>query len=155
MTTTTTPPKRHAIEDDAVTLKITLSGDPACPWTVTPLREPPSQPDTATRDRPAVQPGAVKRQPDARTTGERSAKLASGTVTLAGTHRGPWRDDLVAAVLATTLVGGLFLDGWNHINLQNGALGSFFTIWHALLYAGFSATAGWVISRNAHLYTAG
>jgi hypothetical protein len=40
---------------------------------------------------------------------------------------GPWRDDLITAVLATTLVGGLFLDGWNHINLQNGTLGSFFT----------------------------
>src|SRR5918911_4569603 len=68
---------------------------------------------------------------------------------------GPWRDDLVAAVLGTTLVCGLFLDGWNHINLQNGALGGFFTIWHALLYAGFSATAGWVISRNPHLYGRG
>jgi hypothetical protein len=73
----------------------------------------------------------------------------------AGREGGPWRDDLVAAVLATTLVLGLFLDGWNHINLQDGALGSFFTIWHALLYAGFSATAAWVITRNPHLYATG
>ncbi len=67
-------------------------------------------------------------------------------------EEGPWRDDLVAAILGTTLVCGLFLDGWNHINLQNGALGTFFTIWHALLYAGFWATALWVITRNPHLY---
>ena len=68
---------------------------------------------------------------------------------------GPWRDDLVTSLLATTLVVGLFLDGWNHINLQNGALGSFWTIWHALLYAGFNATALWVVTRNPHLYTRG
>lgn len=68
---------------------------------------------------------------------------------------GPWRDDLVTSLLATTLVIGLFLDGWNHINLQNGALGSFWTIWHALLYAGFNATALWVVTRNPHLYTRG
>lgn len=68
---------------------------------------------------------------------------------------GPWRDDLVTSLLAATLVIGLFLDGWNHINLQNGALGSFFTIWHALLYAGFNATAFWVLTRNPHLYTRG
>jgi hypothetical protein len=68
---------------------------------------------------------------------------------------GPWRDDLVAALFATALVGGLFLDGWNHINLQNGALGDFFTIWHALLYAGFTATALWVLTRNPHLYSSG
>lgn len=63
-----------------------------------------------------------------------------------------WREDLVAAVAALSLVLGLFIDGWNHINLQDGALGSFFTPWHALLYAGFAATAGWVCTRNAHLY---
>lgn len=68
---------------------------------------------------------------------------------------GPWRDDLVTSLLATTLVAGLFLDGWNHINLQNGALGSFWTVWHALLYAGFNATAFWVVTRNPHLYTRG
>lgn len=65
---------------------------------------------------------------------------------------GPWRDDLVAALLATMLMAGLFLDGWNHINLQNGLLGGFFTWWHALLYAGFGATALWIVTRNRHLY---
>lgn len=63
-----------------------------------------------------------------------------------------WREDLITGLLASSLVLGLFLDGWNHINLQNGALGSFFTIWHALLYAGFTATFGWVMTRNRHLF---
>jgi hypothetical protein len=31
-----------------------------------------------------------------------------------------WREDLVGALAALTLVLGLFLDRWNHINLQNG-----------------------------------
>lgn len=66
-----------------------------------------------------------------------------------------WREDLVTSLLATLLVAGLFLDGWNHINLQNGALGGFFTIWHGLLYAGFNGTALWVVTRNPHLYTRG
>src|SRR5713226_9068376 len=52
--------------------------------------------------------------------------------------KGIWREDLITSLLATLLVAGLFLDGWNHINLQNGALGSFFTVWHALLYTGFT-----------------
>ena len=62
------------------------------------------------------------------------------------------REDLVTSLLAMTLVAGLFLDGWNHLNLQGGALGSFFTIWHALLYTGFTATASWIVTRNPHLY---
>ena len=66
-----------------------------------------------------------------------------------------WREDLITSLLASVLVGGLFLDGWNHINLQNGALGSFFTPWHAILYAGTLATFLWVITRNPHLYTPG
>ena len=83
---------------------------------------------------------------------EAKAGRAPGEVASAGGIAGPWRDDLIASLLATSLVFGLFLDGWNHINLQNGALGSFFTIWHALLYAGFTATALWIVTRNPHLY---
>ena len=66
-----------------------------------------------------------------------------------------WREDLVTSLLATLLVIGLFLDGWSHINLQNGLLGEFFTVWHGLLYLGFNATAIWVVTRNPHLYTRG
>jgi hypothetical protein len=67
----------------------------------------------------------------------------------------PWRDDLITALLGGTIIAGLFLDGWNHINLQNGALGGFFTPWHAALYAGVGATATWVLTRNPHLYLPG
>jgi hypothetical protein len=66
-----------------------------------------------------------------------------------------WREDLIAALLSSTLVLGLFLDGWNHINLQRGALGSFFTPWHAMLYTGFAGAAAWVLTRNPHLYLRG
>ena len=66
-----------------------------------------------------------------------------------------WREDLITSLLSSLLVAGLFLDGWTHINLQNGALGSFWTIWHALLYLGFNATALWVVTRNPHLYSRG
>ena len=67
----------------------------------------------------------------------------------------PWREDLITALLSIGLVMGLFVDGWNHINLQNGALGEFFTVWHGLLYLGFNATALWVVTRNPHLYRSG
>ena len=63
-----------------------------------------------------------------------------------------WREDMITALCATSLMIGLFIDGWNHINLQNGALGSFFTPWHGMLYAGFTATATWVMTRNPHIY---
>jgi hypothetical protein len=55
------------------------------------------------------------------------------------------------AGLAGLIVLGLFLDGWNHINLQAGRLGSFFTPWHGLLYFGFAASTWWVLANNRHL----
>ena len=57
------------------------------------------------------------------------------------------REDRITSLLAVLLIGGLYLDGWNHINLQEGKLGPFLTPWHYVLYAGFSITAGWVVSR--------
>ena len=39
--------------------------------------------------------------------------------------------------------------------MQDGALGSFFTPWHAALYAGFTATGLFVVFRNQHLFVAG
>src|SRR5262245_37531987 len=63
-----------------------------------------------------------------------------------------WREDLATGLLASTLVLGLLIDDWTYLKLQNGALGSFFTIWHALLYAGFTATFVWVFTRNRHLF---
>jgi hypothetical protein len=46
------------------------------------------------------------------------------------------------------LVLGLYLDGWNHINLLDDELGPFPTPWHGLLYLGFAVTAGWILTRN-------
>jgi hypothetical protein len=62
-----------------------------------------------------------------------------------------WRDDLVAALTGGLLILGLFLDGWNHLNLQEGKAGEFLTPWHGLLYAGFNACAIWAITRNTRL----
>src|SRR5206468_673183 len=62
-----------------------------------------------------------------------------------------WRDDMVAALTGFLLITGLFLDGWNHLNLQNGKAGEFLTPWHGLLYAGFNACAVWAITRNRRL----
>ena len=49
--------------------------------------------------------------------------------------RATWGDDLAAALLGTWVVGGLFLDGWAHVN-QPG-LETFFSPWHAVFYSGF------------------
>jgi hypothetical protein len=66
-----------------------------------------------------------------------------------------WKEDLIAALLSATLVIGLFVDGWNHLILLHGRLGSFWTPWHGLLYAGFALAAAWVLTRNRHLYQKG
>ncbi len=52
------------------------------------------------------------------------------------------RQDGVAAVLGLWMIGGLYADGWAHLNV--GGLDSFFTPWHGVLYSGFTATAGWL-----------
>jgi hypothetical protein len=60
-----------------------------------------------------------------------------------------WREDLVAAVLGSWAVVGLFLDGWAHHTRPD--LESFFTPWHGVLYSGAAASAawlGWVILRR-------
>jgi hypothetical protein len=49
--------------------------------------------------------------------------------------RAHWGDDLAAAALGTWVVGGLFLDGWAHVN-QPG-LETFFSPWHGVFYTGF------------------
>ncbi len=50
---------------------------------------------------------------------------------------------LVAMVLGTWLVAGVFVDGWAHINLP-ATEESFFTPWHGVLYSGFAAVTAWV-----------
>jgi hypothetical protein len=53
-----------------------------------------------------------------------------------------WSTHLVTALLSGWLVIGLFVDGWAHHELPE--LETFFTPWHALLYSGLAATAGWI-----------
>ncbi len=63
------------------------------------------------------------------------------TTTTGGVTGAPGRprasrgDDLTAALLGTWVVGGLFLDGWAHVN-QPG-LETFFSPWHGVFYLGF------------------
>jgi hypothetical protein len=56
-----------------------------------------------------------------------------------GRPRARWGDDLAAALLGTWVVGGLFLDGWAHVN-QPG-LETFFSPWHGVFYSGFMVAA--------------
>jgi hypothetical protein len=44
------------------------------------------------------------------------------------------------------LVLGLYLDGWNHLDLVED--GPVLTPWHGLLYLGLAATAGWILTRH-------
>lgn len=55
--------------------------------------------------------------------------------------------EAVGVALGTWLVLGAFLDGWAHTNLR---VETVLTPWHAVLYSGFLATAGytlWIVSR--------
>ena len=55
-----------------------------------------------------------------------------------------WRNyDLVTMILATWMVGGVFIDGWAHINLAS-TKETFFTPWHGVLYSGFAAVSAWM-----------
>src|SRR6266542_3498681 len=47
--------------------------------------------------------------------------------------------DRVFVVLSAWLLGGLFVDGWAHVNLRG--LETFFTLWHGLFYSGFGGVA--------------
>jgi hypothetical protein len=59
----------------------------------------------------------------------------AGAATAPDRPRAGWGDDLAAALLGTWVVGGLFVDGWAHLN-QPG-LETFFSPWHAAFYTGF------------------
>lgn len=52
---------------------------------------------------------------------------------------GGLRFDWVVTVLNLFLAGGLFLDTWAHVHVPG--LETFFTPWHAVLYAGFGAVS--------------
>lgn len=48
--------------------------------------------------------------------------------------------DWASVILASWMIGGLYLDGWAHTH--QAGLETFFTPWHAVLYSGFLAQAG-------------
>ncbi|MBH5320924.1 hypothetical protein I6N90_24365 [Paenibacillus sp. GSMTC-2017] len=50
--------------------------------------------------------------------------------------------NLITMLLGTWLIIGFFIDGYAH---NHGAVESFFTPWHAILYSGFVATASWLL----------
>lgn len=56
---------------------------------------------------------------------------------------GGLRFDYAAAVLASWLIGGLYLDGWAHLHIPE--LETFFTPWHGVLYSGFLALAALLV----------
>ena len=53
------------------------------------------------------------------------------------------RRDAVTIALGLWMLGGVFADGWAHLNLPS-TKESFFTPSHAVLYAGFLAAATWI-----------
>jgi hypothetical protein len=79
-----------------------------------------------------------------------SVRTTTGSTAAApGRPRAGFGDDLAAALLSTWVVGGLFLDGWAHVN-QPG-LETFFSPWHGVFYAGFIvSTVGlaWLVTRH-------
>ncbi len=61
-----------------------------------------------------------------------------------GRARVSWTDNLITIALGLWLIAGVFIDGFAHSNLR-GSIESFFTPWHAILYAGFSVSALWTM----------
>jgi hypothetical protein len=75
-------------------------------------------------------------------------RTRSGGRAPARSRRAGWREDVITGWCSLLLVLGLYLDGWNHINLLDDGLGPFLTPWHGVLYAGFAATAAWILTRH-------
>lgn len=57
------------------------------------------------------------------------------------------REHLVTVLCGVWMTIGLFLDGYFHQNLDDTGE-SFLTPWHAVFYAGFTATAMWIASMS-------
>jgi hypothetical protein len=63
------------------------------------------------------------------------------------------RFDLLMAALGSLFVGGLFVDGWAHINQP--ALETFFTPWHGVFYSGFFAVLAALAAQTARNHARG
>ncbi len=61
-----------------------------------------------------------------------------------GRAQASWNENLITIGLGLWLITGVFIDGFAHSNLR-GTIESFFTPWHAILYAGFSVSALWTM----------
>src|SRR5262249_32870621 len=68
--------------------------------------------------------------------------MPSATADSRHTQRMSRSRDLLTATFSAWLVAGVCLDAWAHNTRPS--LETFFTPWHAVLYSGFLATAGWV-----------
>ena len=55
---------------------------------------------------------------------------------------------MVTGWCSLLLVLGLYLDGWNHVNLVDDSSTPILTPWHGVLYLGFAATAAWILTRD-------
>jgi len=88
----------------------------------------------------------------ARHGGPTYAYVAPVSVTTAPHAAKVWREDVAAAGLSALVIAGLYLDGWSHLNLYGGRLGSFFTPWHGMLYSAFSCNVAWIGYCNRHLW---
>ena len=53
------------------------------------------------------------------------------------------REDLLTCLFGVWLVVGIFIDAYNHVT--NPSLETFWTPWHAIFYAGFTASALWIV----------
>ncbi len=60
---------------------------------------------------------------------------------------GNLRFDLIAALLSLWIVAGLYLDGSAHHHIPD-SIETFFTPWHAVLYLGFFASAGLLLTTQ-------
>jgi hypothetical protein len=86
--------------------------------------------------------------------GGRRAMASVRTTAAAGAPARPRArrgDDLIACLLGTWVVGGLFLDGWAHLN-QPG-LETFFSPWHGVFYSGFlvaTVVLARLVGRHQH-----
>ena len=67
-------------------------------------------------------------------------------------QRNEWRPlstgHLMTSVLGVALVGGVYADGWAHLNTEG--LDSFFTPWHGMLYGAFALLMLWVLLLVLH-----
>ena len=62
---------------------------------------------------------------------------------------GARRFDMIVLALSTWFLGGMLFDGWAHVNQP--ALETFFTPYHAVLYSGFSALAAFLVFSAARM----